>query len=102
MADVRPYLLRTRFQVESFRERHAGLISEKGAAMRNWFQGLPLYEWVPFRCRSGEESATVGLLCHLYIQGDINLTVSSDGRCIQRGTLSDGEHETWCKARFNQ
>ena len=100
MVDMRPYLLRTQVQIEAFRERYAGLIREKSPAYRDWFQGLPLYEWVPFRCRSGQEEATIGLLCHLYIQGDINLTVSNDGRYIQRGALSDEEHKAWCKVHF--
>ena len=100
MACIIPYLLRTRSQLESFRQRHEALIRERGPAMREWFQGLPLYEWVPFRCRIGQEEATVGLLCHLYWEGEINLTVSRDGAYIQRGALSEEEYRQWADVRF--
>ena len=100
MAYIIPYLIRTRSQLEFFRRQHEELIRERGPAMREWFQGLPLYEWVQFRCRSGQEEATVGLICYLDWEGEINLTVSNDGSCIQRGALSEEELQQWVDVHF--
>ncbi len=95
-----PYLLRTESQIKAFREQYADLLREKGPAMRDWFNGLPLYEWVKLNCRPGQETASIGILCILYIDRQINLTFSTDGYSIQRGALSEEEHLTWVKAHF--
>lgn len=95
-----PYLLRTQAQIDAFRANYADIIKEKGETMREWFNRLPLYEWTRLQCRPGQESVTVGLLCHLYIEGQINITFSRDGDYIQRGALTQEEHEEWIKSHY--
>lgn len=70
--------------------------------VEEWFQGLPLYEWVPLHPRPGEEAAFVRLLCLLYIDGRINLTFSRDMDAVMRGALTDQEHEAWCESHYPQ
>lgn len=100
MPSALPYLLRTPAQIEWFRSTYAELIREKSAVMRDWFNALPLYEWVRLQFRGGQEMATVGLLCHLYLEGEINVTFSRDGNYIQRGAMTLEEHEAWAVRRF--
>lgn len=97
MACALPYLLRTQGQIDAFKERHADLIREKGPTLAKWFNDLPLYRWTRLQLRSGQEEATVGLLCILYLQGDINITFSRDGDYIQREALSLEEYQEWAK-----
>lgn len=100
MPYVIPYLLRTQRQIDAFRERHADLIRDKGPALAEWFNRLPLYEWKRLQCRPGQEEATIGLLCHLYLTGEINITFSRDGEYIQRGARSLEEYQDWAAVRF--
>lgn len=95
-----PYLLRTQAQIDAFRESHGELIREKSDPMASWFNGLPLYQWVRLQCRPGEEAATVGLLCILYLDGRINISFSRDGDHIRREALSPDEYEDWARKRF--
>lgn len=97
MTCATPYLLRTQAQIDAFKERHAALIREKGPELARWFNGLPLYRWTRLQLRTGQEEATVGLLCILYLQGDINITFSRDGDYIQREALSPEEYQEWAQ-----
>lgn len=102
MPCVIPYLLRTQRQIDAFRERHADLIRDKGPALAEWFNRLPLYEWKRLQCRPGQEEAMTGLLCHLYLTGEINITFSRDGEYIQRGVLKDDEYQDWAREHFRK
>lgn len=95
-------MLRTRRQIDAFRERHADLIREKGPVLAEWFNRLPLYEWTRLQCRPGQEEATIGLLCHLYLTGEINITFSRDGEYIQRGVLKDDEYQDWVRTHYKK
>lgn len=97
-----PYLLRTQAQIDAFRESHGKLIREKNDPMASWFNGLPLYQWVRLQCRPGEEAATVGLLCILYLDGRINISFSRDGEYIRREALDLEEYQAWTTQRYKR
>lgn len=100
MTQAIPYLLRSQEQIAAFRKRHAALIEKKGPQLADWFNALPLYEWVRLQCHPGQEELTVGLLCILHLDGKINLTVSDSGERIQRGALSLDEYEEWALQHY--
>lgn len=97
-----PYLLRTQAQIDAFRESHGELIRVKSDPMASWFNGLPLYQWVRLQCRPGEEAATVGLLCILYLDGRINISFSRDGEYIRREALDPEEYQAWTTQRYKR
>ena len=97
-----PYLLRTQAQIDACRESHGELIREKSDPMASWFNGLPLYQWVRLQCRPGEEAATVGLLCILYLAGRINISFSRDGDYIRREALDLEEYQAWSTQRYKR
>ena len=98
------YLLRTQHEIALFREQYAGFIQKYGEKYRQWFQRLPMCEWVPLPCMNDKMSrAVVGLLCILYIDGHINLTVNNEVSEVYRNPLSDEEYQEYinqkCKSR---
>lgn len=97
-----PYLLRTQAQIDAFRESHGELIRVKSDPMASWFNGLHLYQWVRLQCRPGEEAATVGLLCILYLAGRINISFSRDGEYIRREALDLEEYQAWTTQRYKR
>ena len=95
MAARSAYLLRTESQISAFRDKYARIIADRGQAVADWFNALPLYQWVPLKIRTGEEEVVIGLLCILYIDGRINITFSPDMWRIERGALSESEHQNY-------
>lgn len=95
MRDCLPYLLRSASEIESFRARNARLIELHRNRYKTWFNSLPLFRWAPLPLDSPELALIVGLLCILYIDGEINLTVSRDGGAVMRGVMSDTEMDEW-------
>ena len=95
-----PYLLRTTQEIESFRTRNARLLEFHRHRYRAWFNSLPLFRWVPLPLDSPEIGLIVGILCILYVDGEINLTVSRDGGAVMRGVMSDEEYNEYINANF--
>ena len=98
------YLLRTQREIALFREQYAGFIQKYGEQYRQWFQRLPMCEWVPLPCMNDKMArAVIGLLCILYIDGHINLTVNNEVSEVYRNPLSDEEYQEYinqkCKSR---
>ena len=98
------YLLRTQREIALFSEKYAGFIQKYGEQYRQWFQRLPMCEWVPLPYMNDKMArAVIGLLCILYIDGHINLTVDNEVSKVYRNPLSDEEYQEYinqkCKSR---
>lgn len=92
------YLLYTESEIALFREQYAGFIEKYGEKYRQWFQRLPMFEWVPLPYMNDKMArAVIGLLCILYIDGLINLTVNSAVSKVYRGPLSEEEYNEYIK-----
>lgn len=95
------YLLRTQYEIDLFREQYSGFIQKYGEQYRQWFQRLPMFEWVPLPIMNDKMArAVIGLLCILYIDGHINLTVNSEVSKVYRGPLSEEEYNEYIKQNF--
>ena len=92
-------LLRTEGQYRAFREDYASEIEKNLDAVEKWFNGLPLYQWLPYSPRPGTEALVTGLLCVLYIDGRINITFGKDMTMIERGAMSSEQYKEWIKER---
>lgn len=89
------FLLRYTWQTEAFRSRYDAFIRKNRGAFLEWWGRLPLYEWValPFE---GETLPTgIGLLCLLYIDGEVNLAFNSSVTAVQRYAASDEEYNEY-------
>lgn len=98
------YLLRTQREIALFREKYAGFIQKYGEQYRQWFQRLPMCEWVPLPYMNDKMArAVIGLLCILHIDGQINLTINNEVSEVYRNPLSDEEYQEYinqkCKSR---
>ena len=95
------YLLRYQWQIDQYRQQYAGFIEKYGERYRQWFQSLPMWEWVPLPWMDDKRArAVIGLLCILYIDGYINLTVNEEVTKVYRGPISDEEYEEYIKKNF--
>ena len=94
------YLLQQPWQIEAFRNRYAKFIRNNRDRFLEWFQQLPLYEWVMIPFQETKMEAGLGLLCLLYIDGKINLMVDSSITYIQRQALTEEEYRDWVKKNF--
>ena len=94
------FLLRTRQQIDRFLYKFGSRIPENRESFITWINKLPLMEWQPLLIQPGTEEATIGMLCYLYISGDINITFSEDMEFIRRSPSS--EEEFWEWARRNE
>ena len=92
------YLLRTRSQIEAFRENNRDAIRQNAGAFRKWVRGLPFMEWIPLQLRPEDEELVIGVLCLLYIDGFVRITFSDDMRSIRNEPLTDEENLAWMKA----
>lgn len=60
-----------------------------------------MFEWVPLPIMNDKMArAVIGLLCILYIDGDINLTVNNEVSKVYRGPLSEEEYNDYIKQNF--
>lgn len=92
------YLLRTQRDIALFREKYAGFMQKYGEQYRQWFQRLPMCEWVPLPYMNDKMArAVIGLLCILYNDGHINLTVDNEVSKVFRGPLSEEEYNDFIK-----
>lgn len=90
------YLLYTPSQIEAFRTRFRTFIAKYRQTYQNWFQRFPMLEWVPLpEMDEKTAEAVIGLLCILYIDGEINLTVDETVTKVYRGPLTNQEYEDW-------
>lgn len=94
------YLLRADWQIQAFRNRYAKFIQNNHDRFLEWFLKLPLYEWVRLPFQESKMEAGLGLLCLLYIDGEINLCVDSSITYIQRQALTEEEHRDWVNKNF--
>ena len=92
------YLLRTQREIALFREQYAGFIEKYGEQYRQWYQRLPMFEWVPLPYLNDKMArAVIGLLCILYIDGHISLMVNNEVSMVYRGPLSEEEYNDYIK-----
>ena len=96
------YLLRADWQIQAFRNRYAKFIQNNHDRFLEWFLKLPLYEWVRIPFQESKMEAGLGLLCLLYIDGEINLCVDKTVTRIQRFANSDKEYEEYITKHFNK
>lgn len=94
------FLLRYTWQTERFRTDYADFIAKYSEKYREWFQGLPLYEWVRIPWKGKQLEPSIKILCLLYIEGKINLTFDNTVTMVQRGALTPEEHEEYVKKHF--
>lgn len=95
------YLLYTQSEIALFREQYAGFIQKYGEQYRQWFQRLPMFKWVPLPYMNDKTArAVIGLLCILYIDGHINLTVNNEVSMVFRGPASEEEFNDFINQNF--
>lgn len=94
------FLLRYTWQTEQFRECFADFIGKYAEKYREWFQGLPLYEWVRIPWTGKLLEPSIKILCLLYIEGKINVTFDRTVTMVQRGALSEEEYQEWAAKYF--
>ena len=82
--------------------RYAKFIQNNHDRFLEWFLKLPLYEWVRLPFQETKMEAGLGLLCLLYIDGEINLCVDKTVTHIQRFANSDKEYEEYITKHFNK
>lgn len=88
------YLLHRKSQIDQYRSQYAGFIEKYGEQYRQWFQSLPMWEWVPLPYMTEKMAkAVIGLLCILYIDGLINLTVNKEVTQVLRGPLTEDDYK---------
>lgn len=98
MQDSGKYLLRTRSQADSFREKHRDALRQYAGAYRRWIRSLPFMVWTPLRLREDEMEVVIGIICMLYIDGYVCISFSDDMRFIRNEPLDDAEMKQWMKA----
>ena len=99
-SDRERYLLRTPSQVMAFRERYAMTIDSRAEAFRAWVRSLPMMEWYPLLIRPGNEELSIGIICILYIDGQICISFSEDMQFIRNEPIDDEEYRQWTETFF--
>ncbi len=95
------YLLYTAKQISDYRSRYITFIAKYRKAYRDWFQSLPGWEWVRLPMMDERTAeAVIGLLCILYIDDEINLTVDKTVTMVMRNPISDEEYNEWTSKIF--
>lgn len=95
MTDPRTYLLYTTAEEEEFRKEFSVFIAKMRAAYQEWINGLPMWEWIRFLDNVPEDKwrLVTGMICIVYIEGLVNISVSNDGFSIRREPRNEKEHE---------
>ena len=101
-SDLDRFLLRTVSSQSAFRVKYAEFISSRSAVFRSWVRSLPLMEWSPLLIRQGFEELTIGILCILYIDGEICISFSEDMQFIRNEPLDDEEYRLWSNSFFKK
>ncbi len=94
------YLFRTRAALDEFRRRYATFIASEADRYAEWVNGFPLMEWVEYLNGVPKENVPVlvGMLCHLYDAGRINICFHPTLPVIRRDPMSLAEWNAWCEA----
>ena len=100
--DRERYLLRTPSQIRSFRLRYARLIEDRSSVFLNWVRSLPMMEWYPLLIRPGNEELSIGIICILYIDGQICISFSEDMQFIRNEPLDENEYRKWTETFFKR
>lgn len=100
--DRERYLLRTPSQVLTFRERYTRTIDSRAEAFRAWVRSLPMMEWYPLLIRPGNEELSIGIICILYIDGQICISFSEDMQFIRNEPIDDEEYRQWTETFFKR
>lgn len=98
---MQQFLLHTMAAYEAFRRIHPE-DNAREAAVVEWVNRMPLYEWTRVAWRRGQEAATIGLLCALIIEGRINLSFSRDMDYVCREAMSEDEYKAWAKKHYRK
>lgn len=101
-SDRERYLLRTPSQIRSFRLRYARMIDSRAEAFRVWVRSLPMMKWCPLLIRPGNEELAIGIICILYIDGQICISFSEDMQFIRNEPLDDDEYRKWTEIFFKR
>lgn len=101
-SDRERYLLRTPSQIRSFRLRYARMIDSRAEAFRVWVRSLPMMKWCPLLIRPGNEELAIGIICILYIDGQICISFSEDMQFIRNEPLDDDEYRQWSETFFKR
>ena len=99
-SDRERYLLRTPSQICSFRLRYARMIDSRAEAFRVWVRSLPMMKWCPLLIRPGNEELAIGIICILYIDGQICISFSEDMQFIRNEPLDEDEYRQWTDSFF--
>ena len=100
--DRERYLLRTPSQVLTFRERYTRTIDSRAEAFRAWVRSLPMMKWCPLLIRPGNEELAIGIICILYIDGQICISFSEDMQFIRNEPIDDEEYRQWTETFFKR
>lgn len=99
MTDNRPYLLDTASKKAAFVVKYGGHIEKFRQPYINWISELPMMEWVNPLQGSGASNPefVIGLVCLLYIEGEINISFSDpSAELLRREPSSLDEWHAWC------
>lgn len=101
-SDRERYLLRTPSQIRLFRLRYARMIEERSSVFLNWVRSLPMMEWCPLLIRPGNEELAIGIICILYIDGQLCISFSEDMQFIRNEPLDEDEYRKWSETFFKR
>lgn len=99
MTDNRPYLLDTASKKAAFVVKYGGHIEKFRRPYINWISELPMMEWInPLQGSStSNPEFVIGLVCLLYIEGEINISFSDPAaELLRREPASLDEWHAWC------
>lgn len=99
MTDNRPYLLDTASKKAAFVVKYGGHIEKFRRPYISWISELPMMEWInPLQGSSASNPEfVIGLVCLLYIEGEINISFSDPAaELLRREPASLDEWHAWC------
>ena len=99
MTDNRPYLLDTASKKAAFVAKYGRHIEKFRQPYINWISALPMMEWInPLQGSStSNPEFVIGLVCLLYIEGEINISFSDPAaELLRREPASLDEWHAWC------
>ena len=89
-----PYLLHTAEDIAAFRAKYGDFIREHLDEYAAWFvRSFPMGEWVPCPVSAGKPDLIIGMLCLLFQEGRIAMSVKWDRGCtrICRGPMTPAD-----------
>lgn len=97
MNDRVRYLLRTQAQIGAFRLRFGEAVKRNAKAYTDWINSLEYFEWTPVVCRPEHEEFVTGLICLLYIDGEVNISFDNTATKVQNEPRTEEEMLAWMK-----